>query len=143
MVTKRELRLVAIFIFTVIKTAAAFHTVIAMCLKTEKNNNLPHVPPAVFAAMLFISSNVHALEVLSEQEMGAVQGRDGVTIGLEVPQGGAITAEQIRWEVDNGEVDANSNSLQNHLIIGGTAVDANQFCKPSVGFCIGHRFLHQ
>ena len=83
MVTKQELRLVAIFIFTVIKTAAAFHTVIAMCSKTEKNNNLPHVPPAVFAAMLFISSNVHALEVLSEQEMGAVQGRDGVTIGLE------------------------------------------------------------
>ncbi|WP_232211670.1 DUF6160 family protein [Alcanivorax sp. DG881] len=131
MVTKQELRLVAIFIFTVIKTASAFHTVIAMCSKTEKNNNLPHVPPAVFAAMLFISSNVHALEVLSEQEMGAVQGRDGVTIGLEVPQGGAITAEQIRWEVDNGEVDANSNSLQNHLIIGGTAVDANQFViKP-------------
>lgn len=32
MVTKQELRLVAIFIFTVIKTASAFHTVIALSL---------------------------------------------------------------------------------------------------------------
>lgn len=48
-----------------------------------------------------------------------------------MPQTGAITAEQIRWEVDNGELDGNSNSLQNHLIIGGTAIDSDQFIvKP-------------
>lgn len=75
--------------------------------------------------------SAYALEALSEQEMSTVQGRDGVTIGLEVPQTGAITAEQIRWEVDNGELDGNSNSLQNHLIIGGTAIDSDQFIvKP-------------
>ena len=72
MVTKQELRLVAIFIFTVIKTASAFHTVIAMCSKTEKNNNLPHVPPAVFAAMLFFPFGAHALQALSEQELGCL-----------------------------------------------------------------------
>lgn len=99
-----------------------------MCSEIKNNKRLP-----LFAAAtaLLLPCSAYALEALSEQEMSTVQGRDGVTIGLEVPQTGAITAEQIRWEVDNGELDGNSNSLQNHLIIGGTAIDSEQFIiKP-------------
>lgn len=99
-----------------------------MC--SEINNN-KRVPFFITATALLLPYSAYALEALSEQEMSTVQGRDGVTIGLEVPQTGAITAEQIRWEVDNGELDGNSNSLQNHLIIGGTAIDSDQFIvKP-------------
>ncbi|KGD65761.1 hypothetical protein Y5S_00985 [Alcanivorax nanhaiticus] len=93
-----------------------------------KKNNLRF---SVIATVLLCPLSVHALEPLSEQELSTVQGRDGVTIGLEVPQTGAITAEQIRWEVDNGQVDGNSDSLQNHIIIGGTDLDSSQFIiKP-------------
>ena len=96
--------------------------------QTKKNNQVQRI---IFAAVLFFPHSIYALEALSEQEMGKVQGRDGVTIGLNVPQTGAITAEQIRWELDNGEVDANTDSLQNHLVIGGTEGDASQFViKP-------------
>lgn len=100
-----------------------------MCSEEIKNNK--RAPFLVTATALLLPYSGSALEALSEQEMSTVQGRDGVTIGLEVPQTGAITAEQIRWEVDNGELDENSNSLQNHLILGGTAIDTNQFViKP-------------
>ena len=126
MATKRGSHLVVIFIFTVIKRR--LHTVNAMRLKTMKKNKKPQM---LFAVALFWPFSGYALEALTENEMGAVQGRDGVTIGLEVPQGQAITAEQIRWEVDQGKVDSNSDSLQNHLIIGGTDTDAQQFAiKP-------------
>ena len=99
-----------------------------MCAKMKNNK---WVARSFIATSMLWSLNAYALEALSEQEMGAIQGRDGVTIGLQVPQSGAITAEQIRWELDNGETDANSASLQNHIIIGGTAIDSSQFAiKP-------------
>jgi hypothetical protein len=99
-----------------------------MCTKMKNNK---WVQRGVTATSLLWLLNAYALEALSEQEMGAIQGRDGVTIGLQVPQTGAITAEQIRWELDNGETDANSASLANQIIIGGTDADASQFAiKP-------------
>ncbi len=120
--------LAVIFTFMAFKSLRTKPSGDLMC---SKINNNKRVPFFAAATALLLPYNAHALEALSEVEMGAVQGRDGVTIGLEVPQGTAITAEQIRWELDQDELDANSDSLQNHLIIGGTDIDAQQFAiKP-------------
>jgi len=47
-----------------------------------------------------------AMDALSEQEMGAVSGRDGVTLSLQTSTG--ITADQVKWSVDSGTTQANS-----------------------------------
>lgn len=101
-----------------------------MCSQIIKNKPVQAV--LVFTTM-FWPATPYALEYLSDQEMGKVTGQDGVTISLQVPQNEAITAEQIRWELDTGVTDAASNSLANQIIIGGTAVDANQFLIQSIG----------
>lgn len=98
-----------------------------MALASKKNK---YIQPAVVSAALCVPLNAAALEALSELELGAVQARDGVTLNLQVPETG-ITIEQIRWEVDNGEVDSNGQPLQNHLIVGGSASDGDEFLiKP-------------
>ena len=75
----------------------------------------------------------YSLETLSDQEMGKVNGRDGVTVTLQVPQNQTITANQIRWELDTGENDAGLNSLANQIIIGGTEIDNSQFTIQAIG----------
>jgi len=95
-----------------------------MCSQIIKNKPVQRV--LLFASLIW-PATPYALETLSDQEMGKVSGRDGVTISLQVPETESITAEQIRWELDNGTAE------QNHIVIGGTAEDTSQFSIQAIG----------
>lgn len=99
--------------------------------KARSQSNYPRFLAGV--AGLLLLTPLDAMEALSEQEMGQVSARDGITISLQVPEEESITAEQIRWELDAGEQDAGSNSLENQVIIGGTGVDNSRFSVQSIG----------
>lgn len=101
-----------------------------MCSQIIKNK--PAQCVLLFTSLIW-PATPYALETLSDQEMGMVSGRDGVTISLQVPENQAITAEQIRWELDTGEADAGSNSLANQIIIGGSDMDDSQFSLQAIG----------
>ena len=101
-----------------------------MCSQIIKNKPAQRV--LLFASLIW-PATPYALETLSDQEMGKVSGQDGVTISLEVPENQAVTAEQIRWELDTGQADAGSNSLANQIIIGGTDQDNSQFSLQAIG----------
>lgn len=86
---------------------------------------------AYVSAVFVMPLNAYCLEAMTENELGEVRGRDGVTISLQVSQNDEITAEQVRWTLDESLTDLNGQSLENQIIIGGTAVDTNQFIvKP-------------
>jgi len=95
-----------------------------MCSQIIKNKSVQRV--LLFASLIW-PATPYALETLSDQEMGKVSGRDGVTISLQVPETESITADQIRWELDNGTAE------QNHIVIGGTAEASSQFSIQAIG----------
>lgn len=95
-----------------------------MCSQIIKNKSVQRV--LLFASLIW-PATPYALETLSDQEMGKVSGRDGVTISLQVPETESITSDQIRWELDNGTAE------QNHIIIAGTAEDSSQFSIQAIG----------
>jgi len=64
-----------------------------------------------YVFLLAASSVSLAMEALSEGELGSVTGQDGVTLSLQVPTSEAITADQIRWEIDPDTANEQSLSL--------------------------------
>lgn len=57
-----------------------------------------------------LAQPIRAMQALSENELGAVNGRDGVTFGVQSEVG--ITADQIKWTTEEGDV------LENSLLLG-------------------------
>lgn len=91
---------------------------------------LMQVRPIQMLSFLAFASVANAMDVLSEQEMGDVHGQDGVTIGLQVPQSGEITADQIKWTLDANQLDINNNSLENSILLGELGASNGFAVKP-------------
>lgn len=80
--------------------------------------------------LLGLANISHAMDALSEQEMGNIRGQDGVTIGLQVPQSGEITADEIKWVVDDDLLDLDDNSLENTIFLGQEGAANGVSIKP-------------
>lgn len=82
--------------------------------------------------LMAASIQASAMDPLSEYELSDVTGKDGVTIGLNVPQDGQITADQIKWTIDPGNEDLANNSLENSILLGkdGATPEDNFLIKP-------------
>ena len=96
-----------------------------------KNNKLliPLGFPAFLSAGLFAfsSSSVSAMESLGEQELGAITGRDGVTLSLETPAAGSITIDQINWTIDP------ASSNEQSIRLGKLGDDTDSFRIAPIG----------
>lgn len=72
-----------------------------------------------------------AMEALSEKEMAAVNGRDGITVTLE--SGTGISADQLSWTLDENATDGSGDPLQNSLRIGKAGVAGDGFSLTPIG----------
>lgn len=72
-----------------------------------------------------------SMEALSESEMAAVNGQDGITVRLQNETG--ISADQINWTMDENATNGAGDSLQNSLRIGKPGIAGDGFSLTPIG----------
>lgn len=81
-------------------------------------------------AGILLAAPAGAMDALSDRELAAVNGRDGLTLNLQSDSG--ITIDQLRWTLDRGVTDGSGSLLENSLRFGKAGVAGDDLTLTSI-----------